>query len=55
MDRKLPREQDLSVLPFGILLIVAQSNRVQDVLPLVPLVLEALNRIQVGRLEQVGT
>lgn len=55
MDRKLQREQDLSVLPFGILLIVAQSNRVQDLLPLVPLVLEALNRIQVGRLEQVGT
>ena len=54
MDRKLQREQNLAVLPFGVVLIAARSNRVQDLLPLVPAVLVALDRIQPGRLEQVG-
>ena len=54
MDRKLEREQNLSALTFGVVLIVARSNRVQDLLPLVPKVLDALSRIQPGRLEQVG-
>ena len=54
MDRKLEREQNLSVLSFGVVLIIARSNRVQDLLPLAPDVLAALDRIQPGRLEQVG-
>ena len=54
MDRKLEREQNLTALPFGVVLIVARSNRVQDLLPLVPAVLVALDRIQPGQLEQVG-
>ena len=54
MDRKLERQQKLSALPFGVVLIVARSNRVQDLLPLVPDVLAALDRIQPGRLEHVG-
>ena len=54
MDRKLGRQQDLSVLPFGVVLIVARSNRVQDLLPLIPAVLATLSQIQPGRLEQVG-
>jgi len=54
MDRKLQREQNLTVLPFGVVLIVVRSNRVQDLLPLVPEVLAALDRLQAGRLEEVG-
>ena len=54
MDRRLQQEQNLSVLPFGVVLIAARSSRVQDLLPLVPEVLAALDRIQAGRLEQVG-
>ena len=54
MDRKLQHEQTLSVLPFGVVLVVARSNRVQDLVPLVPAILAALDRIQAGRLEQVG-
>ena len=51
MDRKLEREQNLTALPFGVVLMVARSNRVQDLQPLVPAVLAALNRIRPGRLE----
>ena len=54
MDRTLEREQNLTALPFGVVLMVARSNRVQDLQPLVPAVLAALNRIRPGRLEQVG-
>jgi hypothetical protein len=54
MDRNLGRQQNLSVLTFGVVLIVARSNRVQDLVPLIPEVLAALDRIQAGRLEQVG-
>ena len=49
MDRKLERQQNLSVLPFGSVLVVARSNRVQDLLPLVPDILAARLRIQAGR------
>ena len=54
MDRKLERQQNLTVLPFGVVLVVARSNRVPDLLPLIPDVLEVLVRIKPGRLEQVG-
>ena len=54
MDRKLEHQQKLTALPFGVVLIVARSNRVQDLLPLVPGVLAALERILPGKLEQVS-
>ena len=53
MDRKLERQQNLSVLPFAVVLIVARSNRVQNLIPLIPDVLAALDRLKPGRLEQV--
>ena len=54
MDRRLEREQNVARLPFGLVLIVAPSNRVQDLLPLVPEVLAALDRAKAGRVEHVG-
>jgi hypothetical protein len=53
MDKHLEREQDIQSLPFGVVLIEARSNRVQDLLPLVPGVLTALDRIHAGRLVRV--
>jgi hypothetical protein len=35
MDRKLEKQHDVSGLPFGIVVIVAKSNRMVDLLPLV--------------------
>jgi hypothetical protein len=34
MNRKLETQHDLSAFPFGVLVIVARSNRMPDVLPL---------------------
>jgi hypothetical protein len=33
MDRKLEKQHDLSVLPFGVVVISAKSNRMVDLLP----------------------
>ena len=54
MDRRLEHQQDIAALPFGVILLVARSNRVQDLLPLVPDLLATLARIGAGKLEQVG-
>lgn len=54
MDRNLRHQQNLTALPFGVVLIVARSNRIQDLLPLTSALVAALERIQPGQLEQVG-
>jgi hypothetical protein len=54
MDRKLERQQELAALPFGVVLVVARSNRVQDLLPVVGELLAAIERAQPGKIEQVG-
>ena len=53
MDRKLEREHDLTV-PFGVIVLLARSNRVEQVLPLVPRLLEALQRTRPGQIDHIG-
>lgn len=55
MDRNLEREHDLSALPFGVIILRAGSNRVPDLLPLVPETLAALDRLEPGTIERVGS
>ena len=54
MDRQLPGQQDLALLPFGVLLVRAKSNRLADLAPLVPQLLATLSRLKPGQLHQVG-
>jgi len=54
MDRRLQHQQNISVLPFGVVLIRARSNRVQDLMPLVPEILAALDRVRPGHVELAG-
>jgi hypothetical protein len=54
MDRKLEREHDLTVLPFGVIILLARSNRVQHLLPLMSRLLEALERARPGQIEHIG-
>ena len=54
MDRKLEHEHDLSALPFGVVVVRARSNRVQDLRPLLGAIREALARIGPGKVERVG-
>ena len=54
MDGKLQHQQDLSVLPFGVVVVRARSNRVADLLMLVPEMFAALERVRPGKVEHVG-
>ena len=54
MDRNLEFQQNLGRLPFGILLIRASSNRLKDVVPLIPSVLNLLPSIAPGQVARVG-
>ena len=54
MDTNLEHQQNVTVLPFGIVVVGAPSNRMQDLAPLVPEILEALGRVRPGTVEHVG-
>jgi predicted nuclease of predicted toxin-antitoxin system len=46
MDTNLEHQQNVAGLSFGIVVINALSNRIQDLTPLVPQNLEALNKVR---------
>ena len=54
MDRSIEFQQRLSTLPVGIVLVRARSNRMQDLRPLVPSVLSAIDAIKPGLIQRVG-
>lgn len=54
MDRKLEHQRDLSALPFGVIVVRAHSNRMQDLRPLVGEMRATLTRVQPGIVQYVG-
>ena len=54
MDRKLERQHDLTKCPFGVVVIRARSNQMQDLLPLVDALLEAVTTVKPGQVARVG-
>ena len=54
MDRKIERQQKLDSLSFGVIVIRARSNRVDDLRPLVGDILAALKMLKPGMLQHVG-
>ncbi len=53
MDRNMEHQQNLSALDLGVVLIMARSNRRQDVEPAMPEVNRVLKRIRPGELGTV--
>ena len=54
MDGRLEHQHDISVFPFGVVVVGAPSNRMSDLMPLVPEMLVALDRVRAGKVEHVG-
>ena len=54
IDRNLVFQQKVGGLSFGVVTLRARSNRLADVQPLVPKVLEALGVIRPGEVVRVG-
>jgi predicted nuclease of predicted toxin-antitoxin system len=54
VDRQLSTQQNLANFKIGVLLIRARTNRLEDIRPLVPELLETLGRANAGALTTVG-
>jgi hypothetical protein len=54
MDRGIEFQQNLSTLPFGVLLVRASSNRMVHLQPLVPAILDGLPAVKPGELLRIG-
>jgi len=54
VDRNLPYQQNVATLPITVIVLVARSNELQALLPLVPRVEEALATLQPRSLVQIG-
>lgn len=55
MDGSIEHQQSVSTLSFGIVVIGAASNRMADLLPVVPDLLQAIDVVQPGEVRRVGT
>ena len=54
MDQGIGFQQNIAELPFGVLLVLARSNRMVHLQPLVPAILEALPALKPGQLHRIG-
>lgn len=54
VDRSLTYQQRLDALPFGVVTLVARTNRLSDLLPLIPEIRAALASVTAGRVVRVG-
>lgn len=54
-DRNLSHQQNLSAFDIAVIVLVAASNRIDDLRPLVPRVLEVLGTAQAGTVTLVRT
>jgi hypothetical protein len=54
MDRNLEFQQNLSTLPIAVFVIVAVSNRMEDLESVVPAILNELEHVSPGSLRRIG-
>jgi hypothetical protein len=53
-DRNLSHQQNLSAFDIAVIVLVAASNRIDDLRPLVPRVLAAFATVEAGTVNLVG-
>jgi hypothetical protein len=53
VDKSIPFQQRLDHCPFGMIMLRAKTNRLADLLPLVPALLRALDAIEPGEVREV--
>lgn len=54
LDRNLEFQQNIKVLPFGIVVVRAISNRMVHLVPLVAGIVEAAAKVSAGKVERVS-
>ena len=55
LDKNLPYQQNLDTRRIAVLIVRARSNRIQDLLPIVPGCLAALATIEPRRVVRIGS
>jgi hypothetical protein len=55
MDGNVEHQQNVASLSFGVVVIDAPSNRMADLLPVVPELLQAIDAVRPGEVRHVGT
>jgi hypothetical protein len=55
VDKRLPQQQRVTERLFGIVVLRAKSNRLSDLLPLVPNLLLVLSTLQAGEVTEVAS
>jgi hypothetical protein len=54
-DQNLQYQQDLSTLPVAVVVLVAKSNRLQDLCPLLPDLLDRLSKLPPRTFARIGS
>ena len=54
VDKRLPQQQNITNRPFGVVILRARSNRLSDLLPLVPGLRAALSTVKSGVVNEVA-
>jgi len=54
IDGNLAHQQNTGKLPFGIVVLEAPSNKIEDIRPLIPEILEALKTLRPGQVNRVS-
>ena len=54
VDKRLPQQQHIKDRPLGVVVLRAKSNRLSDLLPLVPELLAALSTLNAGAVTEVA-
>jgi hypothetical protein len=54
LDRNLEFQQNIKILSFGIVVVRARSNRIADLAPHIPDILQAASQVGPGRIVTVG-
>lgn len=54
VDKRLPQQQLIKDRPLGVVVLRAKSNRLSDLLPLVPELLAALSTLNAGAVSEVA-
>lgn len=55
LDKNLPYQQDLTTKRIAVLIVRARSNRIQDLIPVIPECLTALASIQPRQVVRIGS
>jgi hypothetical protein len=54
VDRNLPKQHNIALYDLAVVIFVAKSNRLADLLPLVPLLLPNLNSLKPGEAIEIN-